>query len=82
MDTHPSIGVYSKCTEIYDPESTLSFSGLEICSISGYASLSEHGGDILPLSRSILVGMQTAFPSNFTSDRHNGHNAATGLLKV
>lgn len=29
LDTHPSTGVYSKSTDIYDPESTLSFFGLE-----------------------------------------------------
>lgn len=32
------------------------------------------GGGISLQSHSILVGMQTAFPNNFTADRHDGVN--------
>lgn len=45
-------------------------------------SVGAQGGGVSPLSLSISVGTQTAFPNGFTADRHEGINDRNGTIRA
>lgn len=83
-DAHPSTEILSKSTKkFYDPQSTVFLPQVgNRFHLRMATPVKAQGGGISPQSHSISVGMQTAFPNNFTADRHDGVNNHSGTQAV
>lgn len=83
-DAHLSAGVFRKSSKKFsDPQSTVFHPRVgKRFRLRSVISVKAQGGGISPLSLSISVGMQIAFPKDFTADKYDVVNDCSGTTRA